>query len=134
MSNTAGAVVAAKRMQAERQIIEALQAAEAISPDKAIPLMPEKNLARLALRGLLRQSAVRQAQAGFYYLDEPVYAGVRKARQRTAIGVAVIAVVFLGAIAIATSSRAQTADGQPAADGRVLTAAEIVERSAAQAD
>ncbi len=109
MSNTAGGVVAAKRMQAERQMIEALEAAEAFTPDKAIPLMPEKNLARLALRGLLRQNAVRQAQAGFYYLDQPVYAGVKKARQRLAIGVAVIAVVFVGAIAIATSSKAQTA-------------------------
>ena len=107
MSNTAGAVVAAKRMQAERQMIEALKAAEAFSPDKAIPLAPDRNLARLALRGLLRQNAVRQAQAGFYYLDEPVYAAIRKNRQRMLIGVGVIAVVFLGAIAIATSSDAQ---------------------------
>ena len=109
MSNTAGAVIAARRMQAERQMIEALKAAEAFSADKAIPLAPDKNLARLALRGLLRQNAVRQAQAGFYYLDEPVYAAVRKSRQRMLIGVAVIAVVFVGAIAIATSSKAQTA-------------------------
>lgn len=107
MSNTAGAVVAAKRMQAERRMIEALRAAEAFCADKAIPLAPDKNLARLALRGLLRQNAVRQAQAGFYYLDEPVYAAIRKSRQRMLIGVGVIAVVFLGAIAIATSSDAQ---------------------------
>ena len=33
MSNTAGAVIAAKRMQAERRMIEALKAAEAFSPD-----------------------------------------------------------------------------------------------------
>ena len=116
MSNTAGAVVAAKRMQAERQMIEALKAAEAFSPDKAIPLAPDRNLARLALRGLLRQNAVRQAQAGFYYLDEPVYAAIRKNRQRMLIGVGVIAVVFLGAIAIATSSKAQTAVPAPRAD------------------
>ena len=90
-------------------MIEALRAAEAFSPDKAIPLAPDKNLARLALRGLLRQNAIRQAQAGFYYLDEPVYAAVRKSRQRMAIGVAVIVVVFGVAIAIATSSKAQTA-------------------------
>ncbi|MFC5346072.1 M20/M25/M40 family metallo-hydrolase [Brevundimonas staleyi] len=109
MSNTTGAVVAAKRMQAERQMIEALKAAEAFTPDKAIPLMPEKNLGKLALRGLLRQNAVRQAQAGFYYLDEPVYAGIRKTRQRLLIGVAVIAVVLGGALMIATASKAQTA-------------------------
>lgn len=109
MSNSAGAVIAAQRMRAERRMIEALRAAEAFSPDKAIPLAPDKNLARLALRGLLRQNAIRQAQAGFYYLDEPVYAAVRKSRQRLAIGVAVIAVVFIGAIVIATSSKAQTA-------------------------
>lgn len=108
MSNTAGAVVAAKRMQAERQMIEALKAAEAFSPDRAIPLAPDRNLARLALRGLLRQNAVRQPRTGVYYLDETVYAEVTKTRRRLAIGVAVIAVVFLGAIAIATSSRAQT--------------------------
>lgn len=113
MSNTTGAVVAAKRMQAERQMIEALRAAEAFSPDKAIPLAPDKNLARLALRGLLRQNAVRQAQAGFYYLDETTYGAVRKTRQRTLIGVAVIAVVFLGAIAIATASKDEGA-GPPA--------------------
>ena len=109
MSNTAGAVIAAQRMQAERQMIEALKAAEAFSPAKAIPLAPDRNLARLALRGLLRQNAIRQAQAGFYYLDEPVYAAVRKSRQRMLIGVGVIAVVFGVAIAIATSSKAQTA-------------------------
>ena len=109
MSNTAGAVVAAQRMRAERRMIEALRAAEAFSPDKAIPLSPDSNLARLALRGLLRQNAIRQAQAGFYYLDEPVYAAVRKSRQRMLIGVGVIAVVFGVAIAIATSTKAQTA-------------------------
>lgn len=109
MSNTTGAVVAAKRMQAGRQMIEALKAAEAFSPDKAIPLAPGRNLAKLALRGLLRQNAVRQAQAGFYYLDETIYEAVRKSRQRLLIGVAVIAVVFGVALAIATSSRAQTA-------------------------
>lgn len=107
MSNTAGAVVAAKRMQAERQMIEALRAAEAFGPDKAIPLMPEKNLGKLALRGLLRQNAVRQARTGFYYLDEPVYAGIKKTRQRLLIGVAVIAVVFGGALMIATVTRDQ---------------------------
>jgi len=109
MSNTTGAVVAAHKMQAERRMIEALKAAEAFSPEKAIPLAPDRNLGKLALRGLLRQNAVRQAQAGFYYLDEPVYAAVRKSRQRLAIGVAVIVVVFGVAIAIATSSKAQTA-------------------------
>ena len=109
MSNTAGAVVAAKRMQAERQMIEALRAAEAFSPDKAIPLAPDRNLARLALRGLLRQNAVRQAKTGFYYLDEPAYAGIRKTRQRLLIGVAVIAVVLGGAVVIATASKDEAA-------------------------
>ena len=109
MSNTAGAVVAAQRMRAERRMIEALRAAGAFSPDRAIPLAPDWNLARLALRGLLRQNAIRQARAGVYYLDEPVYAAVRKSRQRLLIGVGVIAVVFGVALAIATSSKAQTA-------------------------
>lgn len=113
MANTTGTVVAAKRMQAERRMVEALREAEAFGPDKAIPLAPDRNLARLALRGLLRQNAIRQAQAGFYYLDEDVYAGVRKSRRRLAIGVAVIAVVFGVAIAIATSSRAQTPEPRP---------------------
>lgn len=102
MSNTTGAVVAAKKMQAERQMIDALRAAEAFSPEKAIPLAPDSNLARLALRGLLRQNAVRQVQAGFYYLDEPVYAAIRKTRQRLLIGVGVILLIFGGALAIAT--------------------------------
>ncbi|WP_298162576.1 M20/M25/M40 family metallo-hydrolase [Brevundimonas sp.] len=109
MSNSAGAVIAAQRMRAERQMIEALKAAEAFSPEKAIPLAPDRNLARLALRGLLRQNAIRQARAGFYYLDEPVYAAVRKSRRRLLIGVAVIAVVFGVAVAIASASKAQTA-------------------------
>ena len=108
MTNSAGAVIAAQRMQAERRMIEALRSAEAFSPDKAIPLAPDRNLAKLALRGLLRQNAVRQAQPGFYYLDEPVYAAIRKSRQRMLIGVGVITVVFGVAIAIATSSKAQT--------------------------
>lgn len=110
MSNTTGAVVAARRFQAERRIIEALRAAEAFSPDKAIPISPDRNLGQLALRGLLRQNAVRQGQAGFYYLDEPVYAAVKKTRQRTMIGVAVIAVVFGGAILIATASKDESGE------------------------
>ncbi|WGM32164.1 M20/M25/M40 family metallo-hydrolase [Brevundimonas sp. NIBR11] len=107
MSNTTGAVVAAMRMKAERQMIEALRAAEAFGPDRAIPLMPDRNMGKIALRGLVRQNAVRQAQAGFYYLDEPIYAEVRKNRRRMAIGVALITIVLGVAVAIATSSRAQ---------------------------
>lgn len=103
MTNTTAAVVAAKRMRAERQIIEALRAAQAHDARAAIPLMPDSNLGRLALRGLLRQKAVRQAQAGFYWLDEGVYAGIRKSRQRLLIGVAVIALVFGVALIIALS-------------------------------
>ena len=100
MSNTAGAVIAAKRMHAERAMIEALRAAEAFAADRAIPLAPDSNLARLALRGLLRQNAIRQGAPGHYYLDEPVYAGIRKARQRMLIGVAVIAVVFVALVGL----------------------------------
>lgn len=113
MSNTTGAAVAAIRMRAERQMIEALRAAEAFGPDKAIALAPDRNLGKLALRGLLRQNAVRQAQAGFYYLDETIYAAVRKERRRLAVGIAVIAIVFGVAIAIATGSRAQTPELRP---------------------
>ncbi len=113
MSNSAGAVIAAQKMRAERRMIEALREAQAFSPDRAIPLAPERNLSRLALRGLMRQNAIRQATPGTYYLDEPVYAAVRKHRQRMVIGVAVIAVVFGVALAIATSSRAQTPEPRP---------------------
>lgn len=113
MSNTTGAAVAAMRMQAERRMIEALRAAEAYGPDKAIPLAPDKNLGKLALRGLLRQNAVRQAQASFYYLDEAVYGEVRKSRRRLAIGLALIAVVFGTAIAIATVGAADPSTPPP---------------------
>ncbi len=70
-------------------------------------------MGRLALRGLLRQNAIRQTSPGLYWLDDPVYLAVRKNRQRTAIGVTAIGVVFLVAIAIATSSRAQTPELRP---------------------
>ncbi len=113
MTNSASAVIAAHKMRAERRMIEALRDAQAFAPDRAIPLAPERNLDRLALRGLLRQNAIRQATTGTYYLDEPVYAAVRKNRQRMLIGVGVIAVVFGVAIAIATSSRAQTPELRP---------------------
>jgi acetylornithine deacetylase/succinyl-diaminopimelate desuccinylase-like protein len=113
MTNSAGAVIAAQRMRAERRMIEALRDAGAFSADRAIPLMPERNLGRLALRGLLRQNAIRQARPGEYFLDEPVYAAVRTSRRRLLIGVAVIVVFFGLALAIATSSRAQTPNLRP---------------------
>ncbi|MBU1345760.1 MAG: M20/M25/M40 family metallo-hydrolase [Alphaproteobacteria bacterium] len=94
-------------------MIEALRAAQAFSPDRAIPLAADRNLSRLALRGLLRQNAIRQAAPGRYYLDEPAYAAVRKSRQRLLIGLAVIAVVFGVALLIATSSRAQSVEPRP---------------------
>jgi len=111
--SSAGGIIAAQKIRAERQMIETLRAAQAFSPDRAVPLAPERNLARLALRGLLRQNAIRQAAPGTYYLDEPVYAAVRKSRQRLLIGVAAIALVFIVALAIATSSKAQTPAPRP---------------------
>lgn len=111
--STTGAVVAAMRKRAERHMIEALRTAQAFGPDRAIPIVPDRNMGRLALRGLLRQNAVRQTSPGFYWLDEPVYAAVRETRKRLAIGVAIIAVVVLAAIAIATSTRAQTPATRP---------------------
>ncbi|CAL1692912.1 Succinyl-diaminopimelate desuccinylase [Brevundimonas subvibrioides] len=115
MSST-GAVVAALRMSAERRMVEALRAARAFGPDQAIPVVPDRNMGRLALRGLLRQKAVRQTAPGLYWLDEPTYAAVSKSRRRLAIGVAVVAVIFGAAIAIATSSEAQTPAAGPRPD------------------
>jgi len=93
MANVGG-IVAARRMRSERIMVEALRAAEAFATDRAAPLPPQRNLGHLALRGLLRQKAIRQTSARLYYLDEPVYAAVRNSRRRLLIGVAVMLLIF----------------------------------------
>ena len=111
--STTGAVVAAMRQRAERQMIEALRAARAFDPDHAISLAPDRNMGRLALRGLLRQNAIRQPAPGLYWLDEPVYAAVRESRRRMMVAVAVIAVLVGLAIVFAGTSKARTPAPRP---------------------
>jgi hypothetical protein len=101
MANVGG-IIAAQRMRSERAMVQTLRAAEAFAPDRAVALPPQQNLGRLALRGLLHQTAIRQTAPGLYYLDEPVYAAVRTARRRLLVGLAVLVLVFGIAFALGT--------------------------------
>jgi hypothetical protein len=93
-----GAVVAAAAMRRrEQQVIDDFRAASATSPDRAQSYTALGFGETLAVRRLRNRAVIREAAPGVYYLDEEVWAAVRRTRQRLlAVVVAIVAVLLLG--------------------------------------
>jgi hypothetical protein len=91
-----GAAVAAMVAKREREVVEDFRNAGATSPEKAQPYTATGYGASLAMRRLHRQAVIREAAPGRYYLDEEVWAAVRKTRMR----IVMVLVLILGIVLV----------------------------------
>jgi len=91
------AVVAAAMRRREQEVIDDFRAAGATSPERAQSYDALGRGESLALRRLRNRAVIREASPGAFYLDEEVWAAVRRTRQRMAIVfIAILAVLLVG--------------------------------------
>jgi hypothetical protein len=91
-----GAAVAALVAKREREVVDDFRNAGATSPEKAQPYTPTGHGSSLAMRRLHRQAVIREAAPGRYYLDEEVWAAVRRTRMR----IVMVLILILGIVLI----------------------------------
>ena len=92
----AAVIVAAMRMR-EREVIDDFRAAGATSPDRAQSYTAIGRGESLAVRRLRNRAVIREASPGVFYLDEEVWAAVRRTRLRmVTVFVAILAVLLVG--------------------------------------
>jgi hypothetical protein len=97
MGAPAVAAVIARR---EREVVDDFRAAGAISRETAQSYTAAGVGASLALRRLHSRAVIREAAPGTYYLDEEVWAAVRRTRRRiVTILFLIVTLAFLGAVA-----------------------------------
>ena len=91
------AVVAAAMRMREQEVIDDFRAAGATSPDRAQSYTAIGRGESLAVRRLRNRAVIREASPGVFYLDEEVWAAVRRTRQRMAmVFIAILAVLLVG--------------------------------------
>ena len=91
------AVIAAAMRRREQEVIDDFRAAGATAPDKAQPYTAIGRGERLAVRRLRNRAVIREAAPGVFYLDEEVWAAVRRTRRRLVTTLLlVLAVVLIG--------------------------------------
>jgi len=105
---SAGGAAAAVAIRSERRIAALLRDAGALSPDRAIPVHPQRMMVRGALRRLVRAGAVRQAGTDSYWLDGDRYADFRDRRRKRIWLVLGIALIIAAIATWSTNVRAQT--------------------------
>ena len=95
-----GAAVAAAAMRRrEQEVIDDFRAAGATSPDRAQSYTAMGLGDTLALRRLRNRAVIREAAPGVYYLDEEVWAAVRRTRLR----LLTVLVILLGILLLGIS-------------------------------
>ncbi len=91
------AVVAAAMRRREQEVIDDFRAAGATSPDRAQSYTAIGLGETLAVRRLRNRAVIREAAPGVYYLDEEVWAAVRRMRLRLlTVFIAILGVLLLG--------------------------------------
>jgi hypothetical protein len=83
-------VIAAK----ERRIVDAFRDAGATSPSVARTAQDVGIYEDIGFKRLRRHEVIREANPGFFYLDEPVWSAVRRTRRRL-VAVLLVIVMFL---------------------------------------
>ena len=93
-----GAAVAAAAMRRrEQEVIDDFRAAGATSPDRAQSYAAIGLGDTLALRRLRNRAVIREAAPGVYYLDEEVWAAVKRTRVRLlSVVVLITGILLLG--------------------------------------
>lgn len=95
MGATVAAVIAAK----ERAIVEAFRDAGATALVTAVPLEQLGVDENIGFRRLRSHEVIREAVPGRYYLDEEVWAAVRRTRLRlVGVLVAIVLLIALGTV------------------------------------
>ncbi len=91
------AVVAAAMRMREQQVIDDFRAAGATSPDRAQSYSAAGHGHYIAVRRLRNRAVIREAAPGVYYLDEEVWAAVRRTRRRlVTVFISILAILLLG--------------------------------------
>ena len=99
-----GAAVAAVIMRKEKDMVEAFRSAGATARERArVPSELGVEQDGLIFRRLHEREVLREAAPGAYYLDEPVWAAVRRARRRVAV-VMLLIVAALGFVVYTTAA------------------------------
>ena len=93
------AVAAAVMRRREQQVIDDFRTAGATSPERAQSYTALGLGETLAVRRLRNRAVIREAASGVYYLDEEVWAAVRRTRHRLlATFLAIMAVMGIGVL------------------------------------
>jgi len=93
------AVVAAAMRRREQEVIDNFRAAGATSPDRAQSYTAIGLGETLAVRRLRNRAVIREAAPGVYYLDEEVWAAVRRTRLRLLTAfIAILGVLLVGVL------------------------------------
>jgi hypothetical protein len=92
------AVIAAAIRRREQEVIDDFRAAGATTPDRAQSYVAIGLGDSLALRRLRNRAVIREAAPGSYYLDEEVWAAVRRTRFRLVTTMMLILGILLGGI------------------------------------
>jgi len=91
------AVVAAAMRRREQEVIDDFRASGATSPDRAQSYTAVGVGETLAVRRLRNRAVIREAAPGVYYLDEEVWAAVRRTRLRLLTAfIAILGVLLVG--------------------------------------
>ncbi|MGI8510255.1 MAG: hypothetical protein ACR2MQ_13110 [Gemmatimonadaceae bacterium] len=94
-----GAAIAAVILRKERDIVDELRYAGALSPSTAHSIQELGIDEDIGFRRLRSHEAVREATPGHYYLDEGVWAAVRRTRRRLILVILAVALIVMGGIA-----------------------------------
>ena len=97
-----GAAVAAIIVRREREVVDDFRAAGATSRETAQSYTASGPGASLAIRRLRGHAVIREAAPGTYYLDEEVWAAVRRTRRRIATLILLIVVVLFLSMLVGT--------------------------------
>jgi hypothetical protein len=93
------AAVAAIMRKREREVVDDFRAASALSPSTAQSYTAVGLGHSLALKRLHDRAVIREAAPGVYYLDEEVWAAVRRTRKRIpTVLIAILLLLFLGSL------------------------------------
>jgi hypothetical protein len=88
-------VIAAVMRRKEQEVIDDFRAAGATSPERAQSYTAIGVGESLAVKRLHSRAVIRETAPGVYYLDEEVWAAVRRTRQRLMLTIILILAVFL---------------------------------------
>jgi hypothetical protein len=91
--------IAAILRRREQEVVEDFRAAGAVSPATAQSYSALGMGQSLAVKRLHNRAVIREASPGLYYLDEEVWAAVRRTRRRLAtVVLSMLALLLLGVL------------------------------------